>query len=170
MNLLIELVRRLESASLSNGRFRFRVNRRMIELCLEAFAAVTGIRYGSLEEITATSSHLHSSVFKQNSSLKFKDIHSKFLSECSRNQGQSEDALKLALLYIVYDFFLIRDHDSDDIDLKYLHLVDDVNSFINYPWGTVAYEFLMEEMRFVSLKIGSKNSGDITFNGFAAAL
>lgn len=43
-------------------------------------------------------------------------------------------ALKLALLYIVYGFFFIHDRTTNDINLKYLNLVDYIERFINYLW------------------------------------
>lgn len=71
-------------------------------------------------------------------------------------------------MYVVYGFLFIRDKYSDDTDLKYLHLVDDIESFVKYPWGTAAYNFLVKEMHSAADKIAKHDSRELALNGFVA--
>lgn len=89
--------------------------------------------------------------------LKFHDIHSKFVGEC-RKDGNSVESLKLGLLYVVYGFLLGRDKFTDNVDLKYLHLVDDLDVFVNFPWGSVSYNFLVKQMHRAVAIVASKES------------
>lgn len=140
--LLVVMLKNLGGTSLKRRTLSFRFNSRSIEFNKEDYSLMTGLKYDMLTDLTHQQSEIHSTVFSSKRTIKFEDINTAFFNECAKNGGSSQLPLKLGLLYIVYGFFLICDKAVDDIDLKYLHLLDDVEPFIQYPWGQVAYNFL----------------------------
>ncbi|KAH6755215.1 HOPW1-1-interacting 1 [Perilla frutescens var. hirtella] len=136
------LIRKLEKSSLQRLRLTFGINDREAEFGPVEFCLVTGLKFKDWTEPPAHS-EFHRVFFNGRDDLVFIDIHEAFVQECKSSGGESEDALKLAFLYILYGILLIRGRKHKKIDLKYFHLVDDLVKFNDFPWGQVAYEFLM---------------------------
>ncbi|KAL8552980.1 hypothetical protein ACS0TY_001594 [Phlomoides rotata] len=105
------------------------------------FSLITGLKFGSLIDCPLKST-LHEKYFKHlQQSISIKDIHTAFekVDQCS------EDCLKLALLLFLYGV-LLGQHNNKNIDMRYFHLVDNISEFNDYPWGRVAFEYLIENI------------------------
>ncbi|KAH6793473.1 hypothetical protein C2S52_003950 [Perilla frutescens var. hirtella] len=103
---------------------------------------MTGLSMYGWEE-PPSDSEFHETYFHGRNDLVFSDIQKSFIRECEATAGDSLDAFKLALLYIIYGILLIRARKSKMIDLKYFHLIDDLEKFNRFAWGQVSYEFLV---------------------------
>lgn len=133
-HLVVVLLQHIESSSKNLKSLSFRLNSRSMELNPEDFALITGLKYGTVPQVDCSASNFHNTMFLSRRSIKLSNIHNKFVVEGTRD-GNSVDALKLGLFYVVYGFLLVRDKYTNYIDLKYLHLVDDLESFVKFPWG-----------------------------------
>ncbi|KAH6809107.1 hypothetical protein C2S51_026890 [Perilla frutescens var. frutescens] len=136
------LIKKLEKSSLARQRLSFRISNRVIEFGPREFSLMTGLSMHGWEE-PPSDSEFHETYFHGRTDLVFSDIQKSFIRECIATGGDSLDAFKLALLYIVYGILLIRARKSKRIDLKYFHLIDDLEKFNNFAWGQVSYEFLV---------------------------
>ncbi|XP_038706983.1 uncharacterized protein LOC120002327 [Tripterygium wilfordii] len=61
------------------------------------------------------------------------------LEEAFDKCDNAHDALKLALVYFVESVLMPRER-RNAINIKWLQLVDDLDAFNQYPWGSVCYE------------------------------
>ncbi|KAH6780076.1 hypothetical protein C2S52_011313 [Perilla frutescens var. hirtella] len=95
---------------------------------------------------TPSTSAFYSEVFKNKKPLYFVDIEKKLEAAHKAGQAGAETSYKLALLLVVYGILLAKDRTSKGVTLEYLHVVDDVQRFNNFPWGKVTYEFLIKSM------------------------
>ncbi|KAH6811396.1 hypothetical protein C2S51_025158 [Perilla frutescens var. frutescens] len=136
------LIKKLEKSSLPRQRLSFRINNRVIEFGPREFSLMTGLSMYGWEE-PPSDSEFHETYFHGRTDLVFSDIQKSFIRECEATAGDSLDAFKLALLYIVYGILLICAKKSKRIDLKYFHLIDDLEKFNRFAWGQVSYEFLV---------------------------
>jgi hypothetical protein len=57
-----------------------------------------------------------------------------------------EDAVKLALYYVLERFFISRDR-RRFISLPWLNIIDELEQFNLYPWGAVSYGYTIEAMQ-----------------------
>lgn len=122
--------------------FEFEILGKRVKLGPTQFAAITGLPFHSnLAEIPTTSA-IHKKIFKGKETILFRDISQEFIKECEKTAGKSQESLKLALLVVLYGS-LMANVCGKKVELKYLHLADDLEKF--YPWGTVAYEYLAEK-------------------------
>ncbi|KAH6762122.1 hypothetical protein C2S52_019555 [Perilla frutescens var. hirtella] len=136
------LIKKLEKSSLPRQRLSFRINNRVIKFGPREFSLMTGLSMYGWEE-PPSDSEFHETYFHGRTDLVFSDIQKSFIRECEATAGDSLDAFKLALLYIVYGILLIRARKLKRIDLKYFHLIDDLEKFNRFAWGQVSYEFLV---------------------------
>ncbi|KAH6815832.1 hypothetical protein C2S51_020652 [Perilla frutescens var. frutescens] len=167
------LIQKLERSSLARMRLAFRINERVIEFGPREFSLMTELRMDGWEE-PPRESVFHKTFFHGKTDLVFCDIQKSFVQECVATRGESRNTFVLALLYILYGILLIRARKGKKIDLKYLHLVDDLSRFNYYGWGQVAYEFLVRTTHHAreimdNLIAEDKNLA-FDANGFAIAL
>lgn len=54
--------------------------------------------------------------------------------------------------------------------MNFFHLIDDLNAFMNYPWGTVTYDFLVKEMYDLTVMLEKKDGREINLKGFTVAI
>lgn len=128
-------------------RLVFRVHNSSIEFRPSDFYVITWLRcYGTSEPSTPSSSSIHENVFQSRPCLRLKDVKKAFITASRDNEGQGERTLKLALLYFLYGILLPRNGRITKLDMKYLHLVEDLEKFNAFPWGRVAYEFLAKSI------------------------
>lgn len=71
----------------------------------------------------------------------------------------------------------MKDNTSKKIDTQYIHLMDDYEVIDNFPWGPVAYDFLVTNIRSrcgrTTIERRKKNKEVVThmdINGFSYAL
>ncbi|KAH6755175.1 hypothetical protein C2S52_023659 [Perilla frutescens var. hirtella] len=127
--LLGTLLKKLQRHSLKRMRLSFKINNDIVEFGPKEFAVMTGLRLAG-DPVTPSTSAFYSDVF-----INKKPLYS-----------GSETSYKLALLLVVYGILLAKDRTSKGVTLEYLHVVDDVQRFNNFPWGKVTYEFLIRSM------------------------
>ncbi|KAL8481061.1 hypothetical protein ACS0TY_027552 [Phlomoides rotata] len=110
------------------------------------FAVITGLKFGPTTEIP-DSSKFFNKVFRGKTSLQVKDVQLAFLKSCKIDKGSGDEALKLVLLWVLFGILLMKDKTTKKIDMKFVHLVDNLDDFNNYPWGRLAYDVLVKNMR-----------------------
>lgn len=106
------------------------------------FATMCSLMFGRSSRLP-TRSNFHRIIFNDKRDVIFEDIKKAFVRECKASAGESERCLKLTLLYIVYGMLILEDP-SKSIDPGYFHLIDDLDRFNSFPWGSVAYDFLVK--------------------------
>lgn len=75
------------------------------------------------------------------------DIEEAFYSATKDNRlAEGDVSLKLAMLWVLYGILLMKDRTTKKIDIKYIHLVDNLDEFNEYPWGRVAFDFLHNDI------------------------
>ncbi|KAH6779204.1 hypothetical protein C2S52_010441 [Perilla frutescens var. hirtella] len=142
--LLGTLLKKLQRHSLKRMRLSFKINND-IEFGPKEFAVMAGLRLAGDPETPSTSA-FYSDVFKNKKPLYFVDIEKKLEAAHKAGQTGSETSYKLALLLVVYGILLAKDRTSKRVTLEYLHVVDNVQRFNNFPWGKVTYEFQIRSM------------------------
>ncbi|KAH6796969.1 hypothetical protein C2S52_021523 [Perilla frutescens var. hirtella] len=136
------LVRNHLIPSIEN-RLSFNPNGRVHEFGPVEFGLMTGLKFSDWYEPPKASS-IHSLLFTNRKCLKFIDISAAFRRECKKTEGNSVLSLKLAYLFVLYAVVLPRDRKEKSLQMKYLHLADDLEQFEKYPWGRVSYEYLLK--------------------------
>ncbi|KAH6800894.1 hypothetical protein C2S52_001358 [Perilla frutescens var. hirtella] len=126
-------------------RLSFKINNDIVEFGPKEFAVMTGLRLAGDPETPSTSA-FYSDVFKNKKPLYFVDIEKKLEAAHKAGHTGAETSYKLALLLVVYGILLAKDRTSKGVTLEYLHVVDDMQRFNNFPWGKVTYEFLIRSM------------------------
>ncbi|KAH6757448.1 hypothetical protein C2S52_023430 [Perilla frutescens var. hirtella] len=122
------------------SRLHFHIYDKVHEFSPAEFALITGLKLSGYYE-PPTSSLVHALCFSNKKTLKFEDISNAFKQECEISGGDSELSLKLAFVFVLYSVLLTRDN---NIQMQFLHLVDDIDKFNDYPWGYVSFEYLVE--------------------------
>ncbi|KAH6769170.1 hypothetical protein C2S51_014506 [Perilla frutescens var. frutescens] len=141
--LIYFLLTHLEPDSEVRNRLCFSINGRRIELGPQEFYCLSSLRFNEAAPPPA-SSDMHRDIFMSKPFMKAHDIDEKFESYSDMHRGADSLVLRLAMLHIVYGLLLNRDQLSKSIELEYLHLIDDYHTFNNFPWGKVAYQFLVK--------------------------
>lgn len=95
-----------------------------------------------------------------------KSVKPEALNEAFVNAKSELDRYKLGLA-LVYEAVLRAKESSTSIDLGFLEIVDDLDLFNKYPWGTRTYPNLLHSVKKSSDKVGVKTN---TFYGFPFAL
>lgn len=169
--LYLHLLLNMDMAASNKEKLVFKINNSSMEFGPREFFQITGLRIGTLDRTikTPSSSSIHKKMFKGRPTIVMKDIEKAFL--CHKGEGELK--LKLALLCFLYGT-LLAGNANKRIDLEYLHLIDDLQNFNAFPWGRVAYEFLVSFMlstRVLMDKDRSKNLKPSLFiYGFSVAL
>lgn len=99
---------------------------------MNEFALITGFHFGRKQSIPPTS-ELYNNVFGGSDDLKYIDVENALKRAAEEDNDKGEKSLKLALLLFLYEILIVRDRTSKKIDVKYIHLVDDLKKFNNYP-------------------------------------
>ncbi|KAH6787560.1 transcription activator [Perilla frutescens var. hirtella] len=114
-----------------------------VELGPQEFYCLSRLRFNKAGEPSA-SSDMHRDIFASKPFMKGHDIDVAFETYSDLHRGSGSLVLKLVVLHIVFGLLLNRDQLSKSIELEYLHLIDDYDTFNNFPWGKVAYQFLVK--------------------------
>ncbi|XP_057810722.1 uncharacterized protein LOC131025122 [Salvia miltiorrhiza] len=136
------LCRRLHSSSLDRKTLLFNFSDHLVEFGPADFCAMTGLKFGGSRKLPKNSK-FHGEVFSCRNDMFFADIETKFRNKCLTTEGNSVRSVKLAYLLIVYGLLVMNDPSNGKLDLGYMHLVDNMDNFHDFPWGLVAYEYLM---------------------------
>ncbi|KAL5545138.1 hypothetical protein UlMin_008922 [Ulmus minor] len=110
------------------------------------FAVVTGLRCSELLvnlRLEACQSHLRDNYFKTNS-IKISDLLNK-IQKWPRGKPQ-EDRLKIALVYFLESTLLSSDP-KKSVSQHYLSMVDDLDTFNKFPWGSIVYPATLEQLQ-----------------------
>ncbi|KAH6792004.1 hypothetical protein C2S52_002481 [Perilla frutescens var. hirtella] len=143
--LILNLLLRMDWAS-SEGRLVFRFGKWNAVFGPTEFFLITGLPFGP-EPSVPSSSTLHSDLFGGRNTIRVVDIEKVFKDICGENGGKGPTALRLALLLFLYSVLLMRDKSSKKIDMQYFHVVEDFNLFNSFPWGTVAFNFILSSIK-----------------------
>ncbi|KAK6146876.1 hypothetical protein DH2020_017788 [Rehmannia glutinosa] len=81
-----------------------------------------------------------------NGSVHLSDIVTAFKEYNVKEKGKGNMTLKLTLLYVLYGVLLVS-WPAKKLDDQYIYLVDNLKAFNAYPWGRIAYEYLMSDIR-----------------------
>ncbi|KAL8470596.1 hypothetical protein ACS0TY_033230 [Phlomoides rotata] len=122
----------------------FHVNGEKTEFSPHEFSLIIGLHFGHKSPIPPFSK-IYTNNFKKNRLLKLIDIENAFMK--AKDGGEGDLSLKLALLWVLHGILLVKGHTSKKIETQYIHLVDDLDEFNKFPWGHVAFEFLIKEFR-----------------------
>lgn len=153
--LILHMVQNMDMSASNEERLVFNINNSNIEFGPTEFSLMTGLRLGTFKAATPSSSSIHSSVFQGRERILLKDIKDAFLATSREHEGKGELTLKLALLYFLYGVLLARSRRVNRIELQYLYLIEDVDNFSSFPWGRVAYDFLVSSI----LSVGDRMHG-----------
>lgn len=125
----------------------FLIGKYVIRFCDKDFALVTGLRFGKKPMQISTSTQtededmtirLKGLYFPKVKAVSYRDLENAL-----RSCTHPEDIFKLALVYFVHCVLLAKQSRSF-IDLRYLKLVDDLESFNQFPWGSLSYELTID--------------------------
>ncbi|XP_057773985.1 uncharacterized protein LOC130993180 [Salvia miltiorrhiza] len=136
------MCRRLQSGCVKKMVLQFRIGNHVVEFGPADFAIMTGLRFNGNTNLPESST-FHQTVFSGQRFLHLITIENRFLKECKQTGGSSETSLKLGYLYIVYGLLVLKDRTRKNIDLGYIHLIDNLDRFLCYPWGRIAYDFMV---------------------------
>lgn len=128
------LLRKVDCSDVANSSCSsFLVGERILQFTKEQFAVITGLNFGDLpghNELTPANSPL----------LHYYGHGSRAELEATFDRCSDEsDRFKLALVLFV-ECCLLGGEGHSLINRQYLHLVEDLEKFNDYPWGTVVYE------------------------------
>lgn len=128
------LLRKVDCSDVANSSCcSFLVGERILQFTKEQFAVITGLNFGDLPgkiELTPANTPL----------LDNFGNGSKATLEATFDSCTDEsDKFKLALVMFV-ECCLLGGEGNSLINQQYLHLVEDLDKFNDYPWGTVVYE------------------------------
>ncbi|KAH6779876.1 hypothetical protein C2S52_011113 [Perilla frutescens var. hirtella] len=126
----------LEPESEVRNRLCFSINGRRVQLGPQEFYCLSGLQFNEAGEPPA-SSDMHRDIFLSKPFMKAHDIDKAFETYSDVHRGAGSLVLKLAMLHIVFGLLLNRDQLSKLIQLEYLHLIDDYETFNNFPWGKI---------------------------------
>lgn len=107
---------------------------------------------------TPPSSDFHSEIFHSTNFVCFREIKSEFDRECKWDPN-SILAPKLAYLFIVYGVVLMDGRLESRIPLRFMHLIDNLESFKAFPGGWAAYENLVSRIYQAKKVISSLDNG-----------
>ncbi|KAI3969305.1 hypothetical protein MKX01_007345 [Papaver californicum] len=153
----------------------FMVGEKVLHFGKREFALITGLSFKKSEKAFISpanpSSLLRTHFPNQNrvSGSEVKSLLSKKNSTCP-----FLDRVKLALLLVVHNFLMGRPV-RDTINIRYWHLVDNLEEFNKYPWGEVTFGRITEFRSPLLYRTNKENSGaggkpKYTVAGIAQAL
>ncbi|XP_057808431.1 uncharacterized protein LOC131022905 [Salvia miltiorrhiza] len=143
-----------------------------LELGPPEFHVLTGLSFNGWEQPPSTSLFFKKH-FQGVKKITFSQLREAFQKHCTKLGGVDDDALRFALLIILYGVLWIK-HSAARVEESYMHLVDDLERFDKFPWGLVAYEFLVlvSHNNRIKLNLQKKNKKGVTveIQGFGYAL
>ncbi|XP_057810205.1 uncharacterized protein LOC131024694 [Salvia miltiorrhiza] len=166
--LLKLLLLNMDTIASKKGKLVFKINNTNMEFGPREFVLITGLRFGKLEATRASSS-IHKDVFLGRPRIVLKDVKEALLNVSRDHEGRGELTLKLALIYFLYGILFALDY-KKHIDVQYLHLVDDLLKFDAFPWGRVAYDFLVLVILSAQPCMGGPKVTMLRMQGFSFAL
>ncbi|KAH6779269.1 hypothetical protein C2S52_010506 [Perilla frutescens var. hirtella] len=141
--LYFQLLLILDRDSRARNALGFKLREREFEMGPQDFALVTGLRFSPVPPARSISA-FHNIVFCGRPEIQKDEIREEFIKGCTARGGGGEYCYKLALFYLIYSVIVCPNRHSPLIDVSYVHVVDDLEAFENYPWGRVAYDQLIE--------------------------
>jgi Domain of unknown function (DUF1985) len=128
----------------SNSEVVFHVGGQQARMGRVEYALITGLRFGSFPTLP-NKSKFYDKVFGGYShGVTAEDIEME-LKRYSELEHEGHTTLQLALLFTLYAVLLCPGH-SKKVDEQWIHLVDDMDSFNEFPWGRVSFEVLASEI------------------------
>ncbi|KAH6763322.1 hypothetical protein C2S52_020755 [Perilla frutescens var. hirtella] len=106
----------------------FKLRERVFEMGPQDFALVTGLRFSPVP-LARSISAFYNIVFCGRPDIQKEE----FIKGCTTRGGGGEYCYKLALLYLIYSVIVCPNRHSPLIDVNYIHVVDDLEAFKNYP-------------------------------------
>ena len=120
------------------------------------FSIITGLPFGALPQLELTSFRLRDTYFDGSSKIRSDNFEKQFKLICesennkatnpteedgnqTKNANIDEDIVKLALIFFLEQALLGKEN-KNLIDLQWMHLVDDLEAFNQFPWGRISYE------------------------------
>ncbi|KAL5573722.1 hypothetical protein UlMin_023319 [Ulmus minor] len=128
---------------------------------IHEFAIVTGLvctskPFLALEERVKLKDRIRDEYFKGTTQIKVDDIQKAFRSLCDKEEGGKKkaekekdlttDRVKIALLYFMKGV-LLRADPKRNVSTFHMNMVDDLDMFNSYPWGTVVYDTTVDSLR-----------------------
>lgn len=172
--LLYLLFMRIQDTSLQSGEIVFKIDDHTLKFGPNEFMAITGLRFDTKTDTHKTCSDFHKRFIKGKEPLYMKNIMDAFRQECDKSGGSSDDSLRLALLMVLYGCLLAGNQNQRKVEMKYLHLADDLEKFNLFPWGSIGYEYLVDATHQAKRKIDnqSKTNKEVRFaaHGFSHAI
>lgn len=105
----------------------------------EEFCLITGMRFGADEEVkhlvnTPFRNRIHNMLPEVKSKLRAQHLW-RILNSDKFDKMRDDDAIRVALLYLVVRVFAGRQNEQV-IPEDYLHLIEDLDTWNKYPWGS----------------------------------
>lgn len=171
--LIYSLLVNLKADPFGEGKLRFEMKGIEVEFGPEEFFSITGLSFGPPLGVPQSSNFV-STIFGLNATTITKGIKARFIELCDETGGSGNDALQLGLCLFLYAVLIGRGTTNHPIHLKYMNLCDDLESFNSYPWGRLAYEFMVDEFHkskiVVDRQIGNENNVACDVFGLALSL
>ncbi|KAL5561683.1 hypothetical protein UlMin_031430 [Ulmus minor] len=149
---------------ISTGKKRelwFLVEGKPTRFSIREFAIVTGLvctckPFLGLEEKLKLKARIRDECFKGATQIKVDDIQKAFRSLCDKEEGGKKkkaekekdlatDRVKIALLYFLEGVLLGADP-KRNVSTFHMSMVDDLDMFNSYPWGTVVYDTTVDSL------------------------
>ncbi|XP_058113468.1 uncharacterized protein LOC131256580 isoform X2 [Magnolia sinica] len=119
------------------GDLVFEISGRRLQFTEMDFALITGLKTGELTipKNRPTTSTLRDKYFKEYPVLKkhLMDVFERLV-----DTNKHEDVVKVALLMVV-EWFVRGTEPKTMCNMDYIYLVDSLDNFYSYPWGSLAY-------------------------------
>lgn len=110
------------------------------------FFLLTGLKFGP-SVVLPEKSYFHDRSFGGQKIIYVGNIHTRFLYECQNYGGSSVDSFNLGMIFFLYGVILNPEgRFTAPVDLRFMHAVDNIDTFNAYPWGMEAYSFLLNSV------------------------
>lgn len=123
----------------------FQIGGTEVTISPQDFYLITGLGFMGRPELPDRSD-IHDFIFGGAEAIYMNNIEDAFLKVSKTSKGRGIMTFKLGILWFVYAVLFGRHPSHKKINVKYMHLVDDLNSFDAYPWGLKAYEFFIKKL------------------------
>ncbi|KAL5780141.1 hypothetical protein ACOSQ2_010878 [Xanthoceras sorbifolium] len=117
---------------------RFRLGQHIVQFSKVEFCLITRLKFDQISDTSAYAdvlNDIHSKYFRKRTDVKVEDV--KFLLK-RRQYAIPHDALKLLLILMLQNFLYGSD-DKTNIPVWVLQLVDDLETFDAFLWGSYIY-------------------------------
>lgn len=130
------IVRKVIGRGLNKDGVSFLDGGKVIQFNLKDFCLITGLSCGEVPKLDSANeepSRLHKTYFKDDKSVSIADLEEAF-----KGCTVEDYMLKLGLVYFAETVLLGRER-STQIDMMHLKLVDEIEQWNRYPWGSVSF-------------------------------